>query len=95
MTLTDDDLLRRDLITRLMCHFVLYKREIEEQYGLVWDDHFRKEMEGLKPLADDGLVELHPDRLVVTPVGRLMVRNIAMVFDAWLEKGPQAFSRTI
>jgi oxygen-independent coproporphyrinogen-3 oxidase len=95
MTLSDDDLLRRDLITRLMCHFVVYKGEIEAQYGLVWDERFKKEMEGLKPLEADGLVELHPDRLVVTPIGRLMVRNIAMVFDAWLEKGPQTFSRTV
>ena len=46
-------------------------------------------------LEADGLVELHPDRLVVTPIGRLMVRNIAMAFDAWLERGPQTFSRTI
>jgi oxygen-independent coproporphyrinogen-3 oxidase len=95
IALSDDDLLRRDLITRLMCHFVLYKHEIEEKYALKFDAYFKKEFEGLKPLEKDGLVEVHPDRLVVTPMGRLMVRNIVMVFDAYLEKGPQTFSRTI
>ena len=95
IALSDDDLLRRDIITRLMCHFVVYKREIEETCGLKFDICFKKEIEKLKPLEKDGLIEVHPDRLVVTPVGRLMVRNIAMVFDAYLEKGPNAFSRTI
>lgn len=94
--LTDDDVLRRDVITRLMCHFVLYKAEIEEQYGLRFDETFGDALEDLKPMEADGLVSLHPDRIEVHPLGRLLVRNIAMPFDAYLRKGEaKRFSRTV
>jgi oxygen-independent coproporphyrinogen-3 oxidase len=94
--LTDDDVLRRDVITRLMCHFVLLKREIEEAYGIAFDEVFAEALEDLKPMEADGLLSLHPDRIEVKPLGRLMVRNIAMPFDAYLRKGDtKRFSRTV
>jgi oxygen-independent coproporphyrinogen-3 oxidase len=95
--LTDDDVMRRDIITRLMCHFVLYKKEVEEAYGLDFDSAFDDALEGLGPLEADGLVALHPDRIEVSPLGRLMVRNIAMFFDAYLKAdgGAKRFSRTV
>ena len=97
ISLSDDDLLRRDLITRLMCHFVLYKAEIEEQYGLRFDETFADALEDLKPMQEDGLLSLHGDRIEVHPLGRLLVRNIALPFDAYLRKGDGAkrFSRTV
>ena len=95
--LTDDDVMRRDIITRLMCHFILYKSEVEEAYGLDFDAVFADALDGLRPLEADGLVALHPDRIEVSPLGRLMVRNIAMFFDAYLKKddGAKRFSRTV
>jgi oxygen-independent coproporphyrinogen III oxidase len=94
--LTEDDILRRDVITRLMCHFVLYKEEIESKYGIRFDVLFADALEDLKPLEADGLLELHPERIEVKPLGRLLVRNIAMAFDAYLRKGDQKrFSRTV
>ncbi len=94
--LTQDDLLRRDIITRLMCHFVLYKREIEDAYGVSFDETFAGALTVLEPLAADGLLDLHADRIEVRPLGRLLVRNIAMAFDAYLSKGdPKRFSRTV
>jgi oxygen-independent coproporphyrinogen-3 oxidase len=95
--LTADDILRRDIITRLMCHFVLYKAEIEEQYALKFDEVFADALEDLKPMEADGLLSLHRDRIEVHPLGRLLVRNIAMPFDAYLKKGDGAkrFSRTV
>ncbi len=95
--LTDDDVLRRDVITRLMCHFVLYKAEIEAQYGIRFDEVFADALEDLKPMEADGLVSLHSDRIEVHPLGRLLVRNIAMPFDAYLRKAGEAkrFSRTV
>jgi oxygen-independent coproporphyrinogen-3 oxidase len=94
--LTEDDILRRDVITRLMCHFVLYKEEIESKYGIRFDDFFADALRDLKPMQYDGLLELHPERIEVKPLGRLLVRNIAMAFDAYLRKGEQKrFSRTV
>jgi oxygen-independent coproporphyrinogen III oxidase len=95
--LTADDLLRRDIITRLMCHFVLYKAEIEQEYGLKFDEVFADALEDLKPMEEDGLLSLHADRIEVHPLGRLLVRNIALPFDAYLRKGDGAkrFSRTV
>jgi oxygen-independent coproporphyrinogen-3 oxidase len=94
--LTEGDILRRDVITRLMCHFVLYKEEIESKYGIRFDDFFADALRDLKPMQYDGLLELHPERIEVKPLGRLLVRNIAMAFDAYLRKGEQKrFSRTV
>ncbi len=95
--LTDDDVMRRDVITRLMCHFVLYKAEIEELYGIRFDETFADALEDLKPMEADGLLSLYPDRIEVCPLGRLLVRNIAMPFDAYLRRAGEAkrFSRTV
>jgi oxygen-independent coproporphyrinogen III oxidase len=46
-------------------------------------------------MIDDGLVEVTPDRIEVTPLGRLLVRNIAMSFDAYLGASATRFSRTV
>ena len=94
--LTEDDLLRRDVITRLMCHFVLYKAEIESQHKIRFDETFADALEALTPMEQDGLVSLRADRIEVNPLGRLLVRNIAMCFDAYLKKGDaKRFSRTV
>jgi oxygen-independent coproporphyrinogen-3 oxidase len=97
VALTDDDVMRRDIITRLMCHFVLYKAEIEAAYGVRFDQNFAGALEELKPMEVDGLLSLHPDRIEVLPLGRLLVRNIAMPFDAYLGRAGEAkrFSRTV
>ena len=84
LVLTAEDLLRRDIIMRLMCHSLLPKREIEAAHGIDFDSHFAAELAALRPFGDDGLVELGAAELAVTPAGRLLVRNLAMVFDSYL-----------
>ena len=46
--------------------------------------YFAEEMRDLEALAEDGLVELQPDWIVVTPKGRLLVRAVCMLFDRYL-----------
>jgi len=96
---TPEDLLRRDLIGRILCHCVLVKREIEEAYGLPsFDQAFAQELEELRPLEIDGMVDLDAAEIRVTPLGRIFIRNVAMVFDAYLKKHegrPKIFSRTL
>lgn len=84
--LTDDDLVRRDAIARLMCDFQLVPTDIEQRHGIAFADYFAPEIDALRPLADDGLVELEPDVIRVTAKGRLLVRTVAMQFDRHLRE---------
>lgn len=97
MELTADDLLRRTVIQRLMCDFVLSKQNIEISYLIDFNDYFKNELAALDDLAQAGLVELDEHWITVTPRGRMLVRNICMVFDAYLPQShsPEKFSRVI
>lgn len=76
-----DDILRREIIMELMCQFNLSKSYISEKYDLDFEQYFAWEQEHLQALEQDGLVQLYPDRIQITPAGRLLVRNIATIFD--------------
>jgi len=96
--LNNDDIIRREVITELMCNFRLKKEKIEKKYGLHFDSYFAEALEHLVSLEDDGLVEIKSDQITVTNSGRLLIRNIAMKFDAYLmkkEKDKPQFSRTV
>jgi oxygen-independent coproporphyrinogen-3 oxidase len=80
-TLDADDLLRRDVIQRLMCDFVLDCAAIEDAHHVRFGEYFASEMEALHLLAADGLVELASGTIRVTARGRLLVRTVAMAFD--------------
>ncbi len=84
MQLNADDLLRRDVIQALICHFVLDKRAIEATHGIVFDDYFAKELARLEEFEAAGLLVREADGITVTPLGRLVIRNICMVFDRYL-----------
>ena len=93
--LSDDDLLRREIILALSSHFELEKKDVETRFKLDFDETFADALDALKALEDDGLVTLEKQRITVTPRGRLFVRNVCMTFDAYLAKGPRLFSRTV
>ncbi|AKJ01807.1 oxygen-independent coproporphyrinogen-3 oxidase [Archangium gephyra] len=87
--LTEDDRRRRAIITQLMCNFWV-------DLGEHGTSDFARELERLRPLEDDGLVRREGSQLEVTPLGRLFVRNVAMVFDAYLRQAERPrFSRTV
>jgi oxygen-independent coproporphyrinogen-3 oxidase len=99
MELSEDDLIRQYLITALMCNFRLDISSLENRFGIKYDEYFSEERGRLNVFVDDALLEVSSDSLVVTPIGRAFVRNIAMVFDAYLKgdaPGKKAtYSRTI
>jgi oxygen-independent coproporphyrinogen-3 oxidase len=100
VTLTQDDIIRRTIIMELMCQFQLAQQDIEEKYHLGFDidfdDYFWREIPKLKTLEADGLVKLYSDGIEITPIGRLLIRNIASVFDAYLgERKTGTFSKSI
>ena len=97
--LTDDDVVRRDAIMRLMCRFALAKREVESAHRIPsFDEYFADSLAALRPLEADGLVVTTPDAVTVTPRGRFLVRVVAARFDAYLASGggeKKRFSRAI
>ncbi|HXV36619.1 MAG TPA: oxygen-independent coproporphyrinogen III oxidase [Myxococcota bacterium] len=98
--LTRDDSERRWAIGRLMCHGELRAEEFEAEFGERFASRFARELDDLAPLVDDGLVERARDgSLALTPLGRLLVRNVAMVFDAYLAEQKKSaqpmFSRSV
>ncbi len=95
--LTADDRLRRTVIGNLLCHGVVVKREIEEAFGIRFDEYFAPGLEKLRACADDGLVELSRAEVRATALGRIFLRNLAMPFDAYLDQPMEkpTFSRTL
>src|SRR5215472_6259780 len=94
-----EDRLRRTVINRLLCNLVLIKSEVEQEFGLCFDEYFRYEMNALRELERDNLVKQSQDRIEVTELGRVFVRNVAMVFDSYLRQSganqEQRFSKTL
>ncbi|WP_042300123.1 oxygen-independent coproporphyrinogen III oxidase [Paraburkholderia kururiensis] len=94
--LTTDDRLRRDIITQLMCNLELRFDEFEAAYGIRFSNAFAQELERLREFERDGLVSIGGNRLDVLPAGRMLVRNVAMVFDRYLgTQRTERFSRTV
>jgi oxygen-independent coproporphyrinogen-3 oxidase len=93
-----DDLLRRDLIVDLFCNNHINKKRLARDHHITFDTYFADELKDLSGFKADGLIEDHGDSLILTPRGRLFMRNIGMVFDNYLrhKAAPQMrFSRTI
>lgn len=97
LTLNMDDLLRRTIIHALMCHGELSLDAIEQAYPICFKDYFARELQALDALAQDQLLTIDDGLIEVTLKGRLLIRNIAMVFDRYLQERPPAthYSRAI
>jgi len=95
--LEPDDLLRREIITSLICNFKLDIKALEKKWRFSFGMQFKAELEDLKQMESDGLLDIDRDSLYVLPAGRLLVRNICMVFDHYLRSGndQSRFSRVI
>jgi oxygen-independent coproporphyrinogen III oxidase len=95
--LSRDDLIRRDMITRLICHFELDIPSAEAAWDIRFADYFADALMKLRDMAGDGLLELDEQKIRILPRGRLLVRNICMAFDAYLatKTGPIGFSKVI
>ncbi len=95
VVLDDDDHLRREVISRLICHFSLTFSDIEAQFSINFNDYFASELVQLKPMAEDGLLRYDQHQIEVLPAGRLLIRNICMVFDRYMSSSKQRFSKVI
>ena len=97
LSLTADDVLRRGIIQQLSCHFKLDFKQVEQDHDLSFNDYFAIELDELVPMQADGLLSLSDQGIEVTPKGRMLIRNICMVFDDHLRQQTtqQSFSKVI
>ncbi len=95
--LNDDDLLRREVIIRLMCNFELDFLEIEDKFNIEFERYFKWGLDNLKEMIADELVLIKGRKILVTDMGRFMIRNIVMNFDGYMERKEDTakYSRTV
>jgi oxygen-independent coproporphyrinogen-3 oxidase len=84
--LSNEDRLRRAVINRLLCHTVVIKDEISREFSIDFDSYFADELRRLEPFRQDDLVHLDRGEIRATWLGRIFIRNLAMIFDPYLEK---------
>jgi oxygen-independent coproporphyrinogen-3 oxidase len=97
-SMTRDDVIRRDVIQQIMCYGVLDYAATAKRHGIDFHQYFASELVALEPLVADGLADFAEPGLRVTPAGRLLLRHLAMVFDAYLpsvQASGQRFSKAI
>ena len=97
--LSQDDIIRREVISRLLCHTVIVKDEISKKFAINFDQYFAPELQNLKAPKEDGLVVINDKEIRAAWLGRIFIRNLAMVFDPYLERQQLAarplFSKTL
>ena len=97
MLLTQDDLIRKHVISQIMCQFSLDYNLIEKRFQLEFPIYFAPEVQKLNELAELGLIEVKSTGFVVTSKGRFLIRNIAVIFDKYLQqtKDNKRYSKVI
>ncbi len=96
--LNDDDFIRKHVIMELMANFALDIKRFERELKIDFFDYFKADLPKLDEFINEGLVNLDKERLQVSETGTLLIRNIAMVFDAYMEKylgNKKSFSKTV
>jgi len=97
LELSRDDKIRKDLIMQIMCRVEVNFRDFSDKWNIEFKDYFRKELRLLDGLESDGLLVQLYNSLNITDKGRMFLRNISMIFDAYLTKpGSQLkYSKTV
>ena len=96
LVMSDDDCLRAHVIRELICHFALDIAAVEESFGIDFDSYFKPELAALAKMHEDRLLDIDQTRIQVLPRGKLLIRNICMHFDRYLQEVPaNRFSRVI
>ncbi len=98
VTHSRDDLIRQHVIMELMSNFKLDVKRFEEKFGVKFEEYFADALDELQPMVHEELLEIAPDRIECSPTGTLLIRNIAMAFDAYMKKHrgeKKTFSKTV
>ena len=96
--LSEDDYLRKAVIMELMANFSIDIKRVEKEHGIDFKEYFADALEELQEFADADLVKINNDRITVSTTGTLLIRNIAMPFDAYMHQyggNKKSFSKTV
>jgi oxygen-independent coproporphyrinogen III oxidase len=97
MVLTFDDILRRYVISQIMCQFKLNYETVADKFSIDFAEYFKSEINKLQDLEDLDLISLSGEGFIVTPKGRFLIRNVAVIFDNYYQKtiNNKAYSKVI
>lgn len=92
-----DDLIRQHVIMKIMCDFELDFESVEKKFGIKFEEYFGIALTKFDEMIADGLVQFERRKLLISEMGRLLVRNIAMNFDGYIERKEDTgkYSRTV
>lgn len=97
VNLSLDDSIRRAIISQIMCEAKIDKKQIQQYFGIVFDDYFGQELSELDQFVGDKLIEVNGQIISITPEGQFFLRNIAMIFDVYrkVDQGQRRFSKML
>ena len=98
VVLNDDDQIRQFVIMELMSNFKLDIKRFEKLFNIEFKTYFGDAIEALKPFEEDELLTIDDDFIKCSETGTLLIRNIAMPFDAYMKKhatNAKTFSKTV
>lgn len=95
LVMSDADRVRKAVINQLICHFELDMEKFGRYWGFTFDEFFADELRELQVMEQEGLINLCEGKISVEPKGRLLIRNICMVFDEYLRNNVVQFSKVI
>lgn len=95
--MSEDDILRKYVIMKIMCDFELDFKSVEEKFDIKFEEYFAWGLNNLKEMLEDGLVEIKDRKMTVSDMGRLLIRNVAINFDGYIERKEDTarYSRTV
>ncbi|MBA4122242.1 MAG: oxygen-independent coproporphyrinogen III oxidase [Acidobacteria bacterium] len=96
--MTFDDHIRKETIMQLMCHLEIDKRNIEKRFGINFENYFADDVKKLDVFIEGNLLENNAEKIKIVGAGKMIIRNIAMCFDAYLTrmiKEKPVFSKTV
>ena len=96
--LNEDDMIRQYVIMELMSNFKLDIKRFEKEFNIDFKTYFADAIEALKPFEEDGLLKIDDEQILCFETGTLLIRNIAMPFDAYMKKhaaSQKTFSKTV
>ena len=96
--LNEDDMIRQYVIMELMSNFKLDIKRFEKLYNINFKEYFADAIEALEPFVEEGLITIDDEKIECSETGTLLIRNIAMPFDAYMKKhasSSKTFSKTV
>ncbi|MBA1433141.1 MAG: oxygen-independent coproporphyrinogen III oxidase [Epsilonproteobacteria bacterium] len=96
--LNEDDRIRQYVIMELMSNFKLDIKRFEKLYDITFKEYFADAIAALQPFVDEGLITMNDEKIECSDTGTLLIRNIAMPFDAYMKRhasSDKIFSKTV